>query len=130
LGGGGFKVDLEFPHEVKEETPSYGASREADLPFREEAEPAGPRSRGKERTADSVASAGAAGIFRDEKDIQIRIDNEVYICPDVQTLKTWVSEGRVIENSEVLAPNGAWLLAGTIPDLEQSFELRRKNLGF
>ena len=41
-----------------------------------------------------------------------------------------VEEGRVIENSEVLAPDGTWLMAGSIPDLERAFELRRETLGY
>ena len=84
--------------------------------------------------ADSRALPAHASEFTEsvlgEGEIQIRIGADVYTCPDVASLRSWVEEGRVIENSEILAPDGTWLMAGSIPDLEQAFAGRRESLGY
>ncbi len=72
----------------------------------------------------------APGILEEGREVQIRIGADVYTCPDLATLRRWVEEGRVIETSEILAPDGSWLMAGSIPDLESAFERRRETLGY
>jgi len=112
--------------EVEQDRIEFSFSEESKEPHREEAKAEEP----VERQEAFAVSEPQEGIFRDEKDVQLRIGGEIYVCPDVKTLKDWVAEGRVVENSEVLAPNGSWVLAGTIPDLEKSFQERMKRFGF
>lgn len=68
-------------------------------------------------------------VLPEATELRIRIGADVYTCPDLETLKRWVEEGRVLENSEILSPEGSWLLAGTIPDLEASFEVKNRTMG-
>jgi hypothetical protein len=110
--------DLPLPAAFVEEAPSAPAELTGTTP------------EVKALSDGSASGAAAESVLEAGREIQIKIANEVYTCQDLDTLRRWVAEGRVIENSEILAPDGRWLLAGSIPDLEQAFEERRGALGY